>query len=79
MKHHTASESEQLTEIKRYFTKMAHFYQSEPHLGVPDQTVMSNVSILIPIPGKRYCHFSCNYLPLQHHKNKTIFRIFFSL
>lgn len=53
MKHCKASQCEWLTEIKRYFTKMAHSSQSEPQLGLPDQKIMSNVSILILNPGKR--------------------------
>lgn len=58
---------------------MAHSSQSEPQLGVPDQKMMSDVSILILIPGKSYRHFSCNNLPLQDHKIKTILRNFFSV
>lgn len=51
---------------------MAHSSQSEPQLGISDQKMMSNVTILILIPGKRYCHFPCTNLPLLDHKNKTI-------
>lgn len=77
MKHCIASHCEWLTEIERYFKKMAHSSQSEPQLGIPDQKMMSYLSVLILIPSKTYSHILCNNLLLKDHK--SILRIFWSI